>query len=62
MHGSGPELSSGEILVPNTPSGLGWVHEIKYDGYRIQLYRRDGSTRALMRNGHDWTERFSALS
>ena len=48
-------------LVLKVPSGPGWVHEIKCDGYRIQLHRRDGSTRALIRNGYDWTERLSAL-
>ena len=43
------------------PSGEKWVHEIKYDGYRIQA-RVDGSTiKLLTRKGLDWTERFPRL-
>jgi bifunctional non-homologous end joining protein LigD len=43
------------------PSGEKWVHEIKYDGYRIQA-RVDGRTiKLLTRKGLDWTERFPRL-
>jgi bifunctional non-homologous end joining protein LigD len=43
------------------PSGSKWVHEIKYDGYRIQT-RIDGSTvKLLTRKGLDWTARFPRL-
>jgi bifunctional non-homologous end joining protein LigD len=43
------------------PSGDKWVHEIKYDGYRIQA-RIDGSTiKLLTRKGLDWTARFPRL-
>jgi bifunctional non-homologous end joining protein LigD len=40
------------------PSGAGWVHEVKFDGYRLQLHK-DGE-RALVwsKNGKDFTERF----
>ena len=38
------------------PSGPLWVHEIRYDGYRLMV-RRDGSqVRCFTRNGHDWAE------
>jgi bifunctional non-homologous end joining protein LigD len=44
------------------PSGAKWVHEIKYDGYRIQA-RIDGATvRLLTRKGLDWTERFGSIA
>jgi bifunctional non-homologous end joining protein LigD len=44
------------------PSGAKWVHEIKYDGYRIQA-RIDGDTiRLLTRKGLDWTERFGSIA
>jgi bifunctional non-homologous end joining protein LigD len=40
------------------PSGPGWIHEIKHDGFRI-LARRDGAgVRLFTRNGHDFTPRF----
>ena len=42
------------------PSGPGWIHEIKHDGFRI-LARRDGSgVRLFTRHGNDFTSRFSA--
>jgi bifunctional non-homologous end joining protein LigD len=43
------------------PSGERWIHEIKFDGYRIQLHRRENDTRFYTRRGHDWTRRFSSL-
>jgi ATP-dependent DNA ligase len=42
-------------------SGLGWIHEIKHDGYRL-MARRDGtSIRLLTRNGNNWSELFPAV-
>nr|WP_249805961.1 hypothetical protein [Bradyrhizobium sp. 76] len=44
------------------PSGAQWIHEVKYDGYRIQLHI-DGDTRkAFTRNGHNWVNRFSVIA
>ena len=40
------------------PSGPGWIHEIKYDGYRMMAMRASGSTRLITRNGHDWAARY----
>jgi bifunctional non-homologous end joining protein LigD len=37
------------------PSGEGWVHEIKFDGYRIQARLDHGEVRLLTRKGLDWT-------
>jgi bifunctional non-homologous end joining protein LigD len=49
-------------LCDEPPSGLGWVHEIKYDGYRIQA-RIDGTNvRLLTRKNLDWTNRFSSIA
>ena len=44
------------------PKGAGWVHEIKYDGYRTLVFFADGQARLITRNGHDWTARYGALS
>jgi bifunctional non-homologous end joining protein LigD len=40
------------------PSGAGWVHEIKFDGYRIQARLDRGEVRLLTRKGLDWTGKF----
>ena len=49
-------------IADRAPSGPQWVHEIKYDGYRIQA-RIDGSrVRLLTRKGLDWTSRFSTIA
>jgi bifunctional non-homologous end joining protein LigD len=44
------------------PLGPGWLHEIKYDGFRLMV-RRDGrSMRLLTRRGYDWTQRFKLIA
>ena len=44
------------------PAGADWVHEIKHDGYRLQV-RRDGNTvRLFTRRGYDWTGRCPAIA
>ena len=48
--------------VERPPSGAGWVHEIKFDGYRMQLRVSAGQARLRTRNGHDWTARFGAIA
>lgn len=54
-----PQLAT---LKTKAPAGEDWIHEIKYDGYRIQLHI-DGDTRkAFTRNGHDWIKRFSVIA
>jgi bifunctional non-homologous end joining protein LigD len=48
--------------VERPPVGAGWVHEIKFDGYRIQLRVADGQARLLTRTGLDWTRKFAAIA
>src|ERR1043166_7143572 len=45
-----------------TPSGSGWVHEIKFDGYRTQARLDDGEVKLLTRKGLDWTARFPNIA
>jgi bifunctional non-homologous end joining protein LigD len=45
-------------LHETAPSGAGWAHEIKFDGYRIQARLDHGEVRLLTRKGLDWSERF----
>lgn len=49
-------------LVDAAPEGEGWLHEIKFDGYRLLCRLEDGEARLVSRNGHDWTERFPELA
>lgn len=48
------------VTVP--PTGDQWVHEIKYDGYRVQVLAANGRVRLMTRNGYDWTSRFGCLA
>jgi bifunctional non-homologous end joining protein LigD len=43
------------------PSGPGWIHEIKHDGYRMMARRDAAGVRLLTRNGHDWASRFPLI-
>jgi bifunctional non-homologous end joining protein LigD len=54
-----PQLAT---LAPAAPEGDGWLHEIKFDGYRIMARLEHGSVRLLSRNGKDWTNRFPAVA
>ena len=53
-----PQLAT---LVDEVPSGTRWLHEIKYDGYRLLLSVGDGVATAFTRKGLDWSDRFKAL-
>jgi bifunctional non-homologous end joining protein LigD len=53
-----PQLAT---LVDEVPSGNSWIHEYKYDGYRLLLSVGDGVATAWTRNGKDWSDKFKAL-
>jgi ATP-dependent DNA ligase len=40
------------------PDGPDWLHEIKYDGYRLRVERDGDRVRLITRGGYDWTKRF----
>jgi bifunctional non-homologous end joining protein LigD len=49
-------------LAAKPPTGPGWVHEIKHDGYRL-IVRRDGAAvRLFTRRGHEWTDRYPSIA
>jgi bifunctional non-homologous end joining protein LigD len=50
------------ILHSDAPRGSDWLHEIKYDGYRIQARLDRGKVRLLTRKNLDWTHRFKPIS
>ncbi|TIL38890.1 MAG: DNA ligase D [Mesorhizobium sp.] len=45
-------------LVSSAPSGERWLHEIKFDGYRLQARIEAGRVKLLTRSGLDWTKKF----
>ncbi|WP_163270930.1 DNA ligase D [Chelativorans alearense] len=45
-------------LRKSAPKGTKWLHEIKFDGYRLQVHIRKGKICLLTRSGLDWTDRF----
>lgn len=45
-------------LAPHPPSGQRWLHELKFDGYRLLARIEGGRVSLLTRGGLDWTERF----
>jgi bifunctional non-homologous end joining protein LigD len=47
--------------VDRPPQGAGWGHEIKFDGYRLQLRVEDGRATLKTRKGLDWTAKFKAI-
>ena len=50
------------VSVERPPAGAGWVHEIKFDGYRVQLRVEGGEATLKTRKGLDWTEKFGAIA
>lgn len=45
-------------VADHPPSGSGWAHEIKFDGYRVQIATGGGRARLYTRRGHDWSDKF----
>ena len=54
-----PQLTK---LVDQPPEGLDWLHEIKFDGYRMHARRDRGAVRLLTRIGLDWTHKYSGIA
>jgi bifunctional non-homologous end joining protein LigD len=54
-----PQLAA---LSERPPDGDEWLHEIKYDGYRLLVRLDDGSVKLLTRKGLDWTAKFPVLA
>jgi bifunctional non-homologous end joining protein LigD len=48
-------------LAYKVPSGPDWIHEVKHDGYRLQVRREGDVVRLFTRRGFDWTKRYPAI-
>ena len=49
-------------LCDRPPHGHGWVHEVKFDGYRVQLHKSDREMVIFSRDGADFTSRWPAIA
>ncbi|MBW3560073.1 MAG: DNA ligase D, partial [Proteobacteria bacterium] len=49
-------------LMSHAPAGGGWAHEIKFDGYRMQMRVESGKVVLRSRSGLDWTHRFPEIA
>ena len=49
-------------LVSDAPEGDEWVHELKFDGYRVLARVEGGEAQLITRNGKDWTDRFPGVA
>jgi len=54
-----PALASS---IGKVPSGQRWVHEVKFDGYRVQVHIANATVKVFTRRGHDWTNRFKKIA
>ena len=59
-----PDFVAPQLCTPvdRPPNAEGWCHEIKFDGYRVQLRVEDGEAALRTRKGLDWTEKFQAIA
>jgi bifunctional non-homologous end joining protein LigD len=59
-----PEFVKPQLCKPvdRPPSGAGWGHEVKFDGYRLQLRVEAGRAWLRTRSGLDWTDRFPEIA
>jgi bifunctional non-homologous end joining protein LigD len=49
-------------LIEKVPAGDRWIHEIKFNGYRVQLHLVNEEIKVFTRNGHDWSKRFKKVA
>lgn len=48
-------------VAKQPPRGEGWAHELKHDGYRLQIHVRDGRVKLYTMNAADWTKRYPRI-
>jgi len=53
-----PQLAT---LVDDVPAGNGWMHEIKFDGYRALIAAKGDKVKVYTRSGKDWSDKFEPL-
>ena len=53
-----PAFRPAATKVPDRPE---WLHEVKYDGYRLIIQREGKRVRLFTRNGHDWSDKYPLI-
>jgi len=53
LQGDACEAAGLARITASSPTGPGWTHELKHDGYRLQIHVRDGRVRLYTMNGAD---------
>jgi bifunctional non-homologous end joining protein LigD len=48
--------------IDKVPNGERWIHEIKFDGYRVQVHLVNEAVKVFTRRGNDWTKRFKKVA
>ncbi|MGB7693998.1 MAG: DNA ligase [Pseudolabrys sp.] len=48
-------------VADRPPTGPGWIHELKHDGYRLQVHVQEGRVRLYTMNGADWSKRYPRI-
>lgn len=54
-----PQLA---VQAATPPTGAGWLHEVKFDGFRTLAFVELGRVRLVTRGGHDWTHRYASVA
>src|ERR1700761_927991 len=54
-----PALASS---IEKVPAGDRWIHEVKFDGYRVQIHLANEAVKVFTRRGNDWTNRFKKIA
>jgi bifunctional non-homologous end joining protein LigD len=54
-----PALASS---IAKVPAGDRWIHEVKFDGYRVQVHLASEAVKVFTRRGNDWTKRFKKIA
>jgi bifunctional non-homologous end joining protein LigD len=54
-----PALASS---IEKVPAGARWIHEVKFDGYRVQIHLANAAVKIFTRRGNDWTNRFKKIA
>lgn len=54
-----PALASS---IERMPGGDRWIHEIKFDGYRVHVHLANGAVKIFTRRGNDWTRRLRKIA
>jgi bifunctional non-homologous end joining protein LigD len=50
------------VPIDKAPKGERWIHEVKFDGYRVQLHLIHEAVTIYTRRGDDWTKRFKKVA